>query len=97
MSRACGSPAASPIEQFSAPSEALVRTETAAGLLRAREALVHAEGESFRASERAIARFSELAHADAVGAEAALRAGHVELRLSRFDAALRSPWVERRQ
>ena len=84
-------------EQFSAPSEALVRTETAAGLLRARDALARAEGESFRASERAITRFHEVVHVEAIGAEAALRAGHVELRLSRFDAALAS-WdgLERR-
>src|SRR5215471_396830 len=44
-------------EQFNAPSEAIVRTESASGLQRAREALARAEGESFRAAERAIARF----------------------------------------
>jgi tetratricopeptide (TPR) repeat protein len=85
-------------EQFGAPSEALVRTESAAGLQRAREALARAEGESFRASERAVARFGEAAAAsDAVAAEALLRAGHVQMRLSRFDAALAS-WqgLERR-
>jgi tetratricopeptide (TPR) repeat protein len=75
-------------EQFNAPSEALVRTETAAGLLRAKDALVRAEGESFRASERAIARYREAAGDESVAAEALLRAGHVQLRLSRFDAAL---------
>jgi tetratricopeptide (TPR) repeat protein len=75
-------------EQFNAPSEALVRTETAAGLLRAREALARAEGEGFRASERAIARFQEASHDDSLAGEALLRAGHVELRLARYDAAL---------
>lgn len=75
-------------EQFNAPSEALVRTETAAGLLRAREALARAEGEGVRASERAIARFQEAARDNGLAGEALLRAGHVELRLGRYDAAL---------
>jgi tetratricopeptide (TPR) repeat protein len=75
-------------EQFNAPSEVLVRTETAAGLQRARESLVRLEGESFRASERAIARYQDAARNDSVAGEALLRAGHVQLRLSRFDAAL---------
>jgi tetratricopeptide (TPR) repeat protein len=75
-------------EQFNAPSEALVRTETAANLQRAREALARAEGESFRASERAIARFQEAAHDESVAAEASLRAGHVQMKLARYDAAL---------
>jgi tetratricopeptide (TPR) repeat protein len=75
-------------EQFSAPNEALVRTESAAGLVRAREALARAEGESFRASERAIARFQEAARDESLAAEAALRAGHVQMLLSRYDAAL---------
>jgi tetratricopeptide (TPR) repeat protein len=75
-------------EQFNAPSEAVVRTEAAASLARAREALVRVEGESFRASERAILRFQEAAAIDEVAAEAALRAGHVQLLLARYDAAL---------
>lgn len=77
-------------EQFNAPSEALVRSEAAAGLVRAREALTRAEGESFRASERAIARFEEVSRDESVGAEASLRAGHVQLLLGRYDAALTS-------
>ena len=77
-------------EQFSAPSEVLVRTESAANLQRAREALARAEGESFRASERAIARFQEAARNDSVAGEALLRTGHIELRLSRYDAALKT-------
>lgn len=77
-------------EQFNAPTEAIVRTESAAGLVRAREALVRAEGESFRASERAIARFQEAASVEAIAAEALLRAGHVQLLMSRYDAALAS-------
>src|SRR5262245_51583309 len=77
-------------EQFNAPSEAIVRTEAAAGLVRAREALARAEGESFRASERAIARFQEAAAIADIAAEASLRAGHVQLLLSRYDAALAS-------
>lgn len=75
-------------EQFNAPAEAYVRGETAATQQRAREAAAHAEGESYRASERALARFQEAAADDAVHAEALLRAGHVELRLFRYDAAL---------
>src|SRR5215471_11042514 len=57
-------------EQFNAPSEAIVRTEAAASLSRAREALTRAEGESFRASERAVARFQEAAREDSIAAEA---------------------------
>jgi len=75
-------------EQFNAPSEVLVRTESAAGLVRAREAITRAEGESFRASERAIARFQEAAKIKEIQAEAVLRGGHVQLRLGRYDAAL---------
>jgi tetratricopeptide (TPR) repeat protein len=75
-------------EQFNAPSEVLVRSETAAGLQRARDQLIRAEGEGFRAAERAIARFTEAAQNDAIAGEALLRAGHVELRLARYDAAL---------
>src|SRR5262249_6494109 len=75
-------------EQFNAPYEALVRTESAASLVRAREALVRAEGESYRASERAIARFQEAAGDESLAAEASVRAGHVLLRLARYDAAL---------
>jgi tetratricopeptide (TPR) repeat protein len=75
-------------EQFNAPSEVLVRSETAAGLQRARDQLVRSEGEGFRAAERAIARFQEAAQNDAIAGEALLRAGHVEMRLARYDAAL---------
>lgn len=75
-------------EQFNAPSEVLVRTETAAGLQRARDQLMRSEGEGFRAAERAIARFRQASQVDAVAGEALLRAGHVELRLARYDAAL---------
>ena len=77
-------------EQLNAPSEAIVRTESASGLQRAREALARAEGESFRAAERAIARFQEAARDEPVAAEASLRAGHVQLTLGRYDAALAS-------
>jgi len=75
-------------EQFNAPAEAIVRTESAASMARAREALIRAEGESFRASERAIARFQEAARDDSLAAEASIRAGHVQLLLARYDAAL---------
>jgi tetratricopeptide (TPR) repeat protein len=75
-------------EQFSAPNEAIARTESAASLLRARETLARAEGERFRASERAIVRFQEAARDDSLAAEASLRAGHVQILLSRYDAAL---------
>jgi tetratricopeptide (TPR) repeat protein len=80
-------------EQFGAPAEVLTRTEIAAGLARAREALAREEGERFRASERAIARFQEAAAKDpSLRAEAALRKGHVLLRMNRYDAAL-AAWV----
>lgn len=80
-------------EQFGAPAEVLTRTETAAGLARAREALAREEGERFRASERAIACFEEAAAKDAsLRAEATLRKGHVLLRMNRYDAAL-AAWV----
>jgi tetratricopeptide (TPR) repeat protein len=76
-------------EQVSAPSEVLVRTETAAGLTRLREAMARREGESYRAAERAIARYQEAAAATAaLRGEALLRAGHVQMRLARYDAAL---------
>ena len=75
-------------EQFNAPAEAYVRGETAASLQRAREAAARAEGESYRAAERAILRFQEAAADQSLRAEALLRGGHVELRLSRYDAAL---------
>jgi tetratricopeptide (TPR) repeat protein len=75
-------------EQFSAPAEVLTRSVAAAGLARAREQLARMEGERYRASERAIARFREAAKIDAVAAEATLRLGHVQLRMGRFDTAL---------
>jgi len=75
-------------EQFNAPSEVLVRSETAAGLQRARDALMRAEGEGFRAAERAIARFQEASHVEPVAGEALLRAGDVQLRPGHYDAAL---------
>src|SRR5262245_33226294 len=46
-------------EQFNAPSEAIIRTEAAAGLVRAREALARAEGEGLRASGGGVGRFQE--------------------------------------
>ena len=80
-------------EQFGAPAEVLTRTETAASLARAREALAREESERMRASERAIARFQEAGAKDeSVRAEAALRKGHVLLRMNRYDAAL-AAWV----
>jgi tetratricopeptide (TPR) repeat protein len=75
-------------EQFGAPAEVLTRSATAANLARAREALAHAEGERYRALDRAIARFREAAKLPVVAAEATLRMGHVQHRLSRHDAAL---------
>ena len=75
-------------EQFGAPAEVLTRSTTAANLARAREALARAEGERYRALDRAIARFREAAKLPAVAAEATLRMGHVQHRLARHDAAL---------
>jgi len=75
-------------EQFNAPSEVLTRSLTSANVARAREEMVHAEGEGQRAAERAIARFKDATATEAVHAEASLRLGHVELRLGRYDAAL---------
>jgi tetratricopeptide (TPR) repeat protein len=75
-------------EQFGAPAEVLTRTASAANLARAREALARAEGERYRALDRAIARFREASKLPLVAAEATLRMGHVQHRLSRHDAAL---------
>ena len=75
-------------EQFNAPAAAIVRTEAAAGLVRAREELTRAEGASLRASARAIARVQDAAREESVAGEALLRAGHVQLLLSRYDTAL---------
>jgi tetratricopeptide (TPR) repeat protein len=75
-------------EQFGAPAEVLTRSATAANLARAREALARAEGERYRALDRAIARFREAARLPPVAAEATLRMGHVQHRLARHDAAL---------
>jgi tetratricopeptide (TPR) repeat protein len=75
-------------EQFGAPAEVLTRSASAANLARAREALARAEGERYRALDRAIARFREAARLPLVAAEATLRMGHVQHRLSRHDAAL---------
>lgn len=75
-------------EQFGAPAEVLTRSASAANLARAREALARVEGERYRALDRAIARFREAAKLPAVAAEATLRMGHVQHRLSRHDAAL---------
>jgi tetratricopeptide (TPR) repeat protein len=77
-------------EQFNAPAESLARTATAANLLKAKEAMAREAGENVRTSERAIARFQEAAREPALRVEAALRAGHVQMRLGRFDAALAS-------
>ena len=75
-------------EQFGAPAEVLTRSVSAAGLARAREALARAEGERYRALDRAIARFRDAAKIPPIAAEATLRMGHVQHRLARHDAAL---------
>lgn len=75
-------------EQFGAPAEVLTRSATAANLARAREAIAHADGERYRALDRAIVRFREAAKLEGVAAEATLRMGHVQHRLARHDAAL---------
>jgi tetratricopeptide (TPR) repeat protein len=75
-------------EQFSAPSEVLTRTAIGASLARAREIATRAEGERFRASERAVARFREATRTESLRAEASLRLGHVKLEMGRYDEAL---------
>ncbi len=75
-------------EQFSAPSEVLTRTAIGESLAKAREIATRAEGERFRASERAIARFREAATTESLRAEANLRLGHVQLVMGRYDEAL---------
>lgn len=75
-------------EQFGAPAEVLTRSATAVNLGRAREALARAEGERYRALDRAIARFRDASRLPMVAAEATLRMGHVQHRLARHDAAL---------
>ena len=66
-------------EQFSAPSEVLTRSVAGRGLARAREIASRAEGERYRAAERAAARFREAAKDESLRAEANLRLGHVKL------------------
>jgi tetratricopeptide (TPR) repeat protein len=73
-------------EQLDAPSEALADSETAADRQRARAALSGDEGA--RATERPIVLFQAAARDESVAGEALLRAGHVQLRLGRYDAAL---------
>jgi tetratricopeptide (TPR) repeat protein len=75
-------------EQFSAPSEVLTRSVAAANLARAREIAARAEGERYRASERAAARFKDAAKDESLRAEASLRLGHVKLLMGRYDEAL---------
>jgi tetratricopeptide (TPR) repeat protein len=75
-------------EQFTAPGVVLLRSQTAADLQRAREQPARSGSEASRAAERSIARFQEAALDDSVAGEALLRAGHVQLRLARYDAAL---------
>ena len=75
-------------EQFSAPSEVLTRSVAAANLARARELASRAEGERFRAAERAAARFKDAAKDESLHAEASLRLGHVKLLMGRYDEAL---------
>jgi tetratricopeptide (TPR) repeat protein len=75
-------------EQFSAPSEVLTRSVAAANLARAREIASRAEGERFRAAERAAARFKDAAKDESLRAEASLRLGHVKLLMGRYDEAL---------
>jgi tetratricopeptide (TPR) repeat protein len=75
-------------EQFAAPAEVLTRSLAAAGVARAREQIARMEGERYRASERAIARYREAAKDDAIAAEAMLRMGHVQMNMGRFDTAL---------
>lgn len=80
-------------EQFGAPAEVLTRSIASANLARAKEALARAEGERFRASERAIARFREAAKIESIAAEATLRMGHVQYRAGRYDTAL-ATWAD---
>ena len=75
-------------EQFGAPAEVLTRSVSSANLARARDALARVEGERYRASERAIAKFRDAAKIEAIAAEATLRMGHVQYRGGRFDTAL---------
>ena len=84
-------------EQFGAPAEVLTRSVSSADLARAKEALARAEGERYRASERAIARFRDAAKIESIAAEATLRMGHVQYRAGRYDTAL-ATWgdLERR-
>lgn len=75
-------------EQFSAPSEVLTHSAVGAGLARAREIASRAEGERYRAAERAAARFKDAAKDESLRAEANLRLGHVKLEMGRYDEAL---------
>lgn len=75
-------------EQVSAPSEVLTRSVGSANLARAREIASGADGERYRASERAAERFREAAKDESLRAEANLRLGHVKIEMGRYDEAL---------
>ena len=55
---------------------------------RAREIATRAEGERYRAGERAAARFKDAAKDERIRAEASLRLGHVKIEMGRYDEAL---------
>ena len=75
-------------EQFGAPTEVLTRSVAGANLARAKELAVRAEGERYRAGERAAARFAEAAKDESLRAEASVRLGHVKIEMGRYDEAL---------
>jgi tetratricopeptide (TPR) repeat protein len=77
-------------EQFSAPTEVLTRSVIGADMARARDLATRAEGERYRAGDRAAARFREAAGDESLRAEAMLRLGHVKIAMQRYDEALAS-------
>jgi tetratricopeptide (TPR) repeat protein len=75
-------------EQFNAPAEALTRSLVAIEIARARQDVVHNDGEAGRVADRAIARYHDALKVPAIHAEASLRLGHVYLTQHRDDEAL---------
>ena len=77
-------------EQSTAPAETLAGQAGMVDALRVSYLLKRTAVDHTRAAERAIALFQSASAGDAIGAEASLRLGHVQLGMNRYDDALAS-------
>lgn len=75
-------------EQSTAPAETLAGQASMVEALRVSYLLRRTTVDHTRAAERAIALFRSASAGDAIGAEASLRLGHVQLGMSRYDDAI---------